>query len=58
MTAAWSDLGITGERRARDLWRHKDLGVFSERFSAEAPRHGVVLVRLSSPQRAETTMLQ
>jgi alpha-galactosidase len=42
----WSDLKITGPRRARDLWRQKDLGSFSDQFEAPVPRHGVVLVRL------------
>jgi alpha-galactosidase len=43
----WADAGVDGRRRARDLWRQKDLGVFQGRFEAKAvPRHGVVLVRL------------
>ena len=28
-----------------DLWRQKALGIFEERFAAEVPSHGVVLVR-------------
>lgn len=35
-----------GSYRVRDLWRQKDLGVFSGGFEAEVPPHGVVLVRL------------
>jgi alpha-galactosidase len=46
VVALWADLGITGPRRVRDLWRQKDLGVFEERFSAKVGRHGVVLTRL------------
>ena len=43
----WSELGVTGKQRVRDLWRQKDLGEFSERFTAvKVPRHGVLLVRL------------
>ncbi len=46
VTAKWSDLGISGKMRVRDLWRQKDVGSFDGTFGAEIPRHGVVLVRL------------
>ena len=49
VTALWSDLGISGPHRVRDLWRQKDLGTLSDRFSARAGRHGVVLVRITRP---------
>ncbi len=42
----FSDLGISGKHRVRDLWRQKDLGKFSNTFNASVPRHGVVLVRI------------
>ena len=41
------DLGLTGKQNARDLWRQKDLGVFSGRFQAKVGRHGVVLIKLT-----------
>jgi len=44
--ATWQALGIQGRQRARDLWRQKDLGTFSDAFESKVPRHGVVLVRL------------
>jgi len=46
VTVRWSDLGIRGKHRIRDLWRQKDIGVFKDSFEAKVPRHGVVLVRL------------
>jgi alpha-galactosidase len=46
----WSDLGLRGRCRVRDLWRQKDLGVFDEKFEATVLVHGVVLVRIS-PER-------
>ncbi len=46
VSADWSLLGIQGNRRARDLWRQKDLGVFQGRFTVNIPRHGVALIRL------------
>jgi alpha-galactosidase len=46
VTANWSELQLTGKQIVRDLWRHKDLGEFENQFSANVPRHGVVLVRI------------
>ena len=45
LTAPWSVLGLSGQQRVRDLWRQKDLGVFSNEFSLPVPRHGVALLR-------------
>lgn len=50
VSATWQDLGITGKQRARDVWRHRNLGEFDREFRATVPRHGVVLVRLTSAQ--------
>jgi alpha-galactosidase len=42
----WSDLGLAGKHRVRDLWRQKDLGEFEGSFSGTVARHGVLLVRV------------
>ncbi len=47
VSVMWPAAGVTGQQRVRDLWRQRELGVFDGAFSAEVPRHGVVLVRLS-----------
>jgi alpha-galactosidase len=47
VTAQWPDLGLSGPRVVRDLWRQKDLGQFDGRFGATVARYGVVLVRIS-----------
>jgi alpha-galactosidase len=47
---SWSELGLAGRQRVRDLWRQKDLGKFKTEFQADVPRHGVALVKLS-PER-------
>jgi alpha-galactosidase len=47
VTARWSDLGLSGSRIVRDLWRQKDLGTFTDQFQTAVPRHGVVLVRIN-----------
>ena len=44
--ASWTDLGVKGSQRVRDLWRQKDLGNFSDKFESTVSSHGVVLVRL------------
>jgi len=49
VTAKWSDLEITGPHRVRDLWRQKSLGQSDGRFSAEVPRHGAMLIKISPP---------
>lgn len=42
----FSALGLQGKWDTRDLWRQKDLGVFSGSFKTEIPHHGVVMLRL------------
>jgi alpha-galactosidase len=46
VTIKWSDLGLTGQQKVRDLWRQQDLGTFPDAFTSPVPRHGVVLVRI------------
>jgi alpha-galactosidase len=46
ITALWSDLGISGRQKVRDLWRQKDMGSPGDKFSARVSRHGVVMIRL------------
>jgi alpha-galactosidase len=38
---------LKGKQQVRDLWRQKDLGIYSEEFTAEVRPHGVVLARLT-----------
>jgi alpha-galactosidase len=46
VTARWSDLGVMGSHKVRDLWAHADRGKFSGEYTAEVPSHGVVMVRV------------
>jgi alpha-galactosidase len=46
VTARWSDLGIKGKQKVRDLWRQQDLESFTDTFSSEVGRHGVVMIRI------------
>ena len=42
----WSDLGITGKPRVRDLWRQKNIETFDRSSTAKITRHGVCLIRV------------
>ena len=53
VTIDWATLGLKGEQQVRDLWRQKDLGVRSKKFTAEVRPHGVVLVRITSTAAPE-----
>ncbi|HPA17355.1 MAG TPA: NPCBM/NEW2 domain-containing protein [Verrucomicrobiae bacterium] len=44
--AKWSDLGLAGEWRARDLWRQKDMGVLPEQCATRLARRGCFMMRL------------
>jgi alpha-galactosidase len=48
ITLKASDLGMPGPFAVRDVWRQKDLGVFSGEYQAEVPPHGVVLLRVAA----------
>jgi alpha-galactosidase len=43
----WSELKLPDKQMVRDLWRQKDLGEFSQKFSAQVPSQGVVMVKIN-----------
>jgi len=43
---SWEELGLSGSKSVRDLWRQKDLGQFNGEFTTEVNFHGVTLVRM------------
>jgi alpha-galactosidase len=45
-----NDLGFNKSFRVRDLWRQKEIGVFSDEFNALVPYHGVVLIRVKEQE--------
>jgi len=45
VTAA--ELGLPENFRVRDVWRQKDLGVYTGRYETQVPYHGVQLIRIS-----------
>jgi alpha-galactosidase len=47
VTVSWTDIGVTGKHKARDLWRQHDLGAFKGEFKAMVARHGAVLIKVA-----------
>lgn len=41
----WSAAGFNGRQILRNLWEHKDIGVYEKKFSMELPAHGAALLR-------------
>jgi alpha-galactosidase len=50
VTAKWTDLKLSGKQKVRDLWRQKNIGIFSDQFAATIPSHGVLLIRVISTE--------
>jgi alpha-galactosidase len=46
-TLNWNDIGISGNKMVRDVWRQKDLGEFKDSFDTKILSHGVTLVKIS-----------
>lgn len=46
VSVRWSELGLRGDQRVRDLWRQRDLGPRRDSLSVVVPRHGVMLVKI------------
>jgi len=47
VTAKWSDVGVNGPHKVRDLWKHADLGKMADAYSADVPSHGVVMIKIA-----------
>ncbi|HWC17121.1 MAG TPA: hypothetical protein VG498_08900, partial [Terriglobales bacterium] len=44
----WDNIGLTRRKvQARDLWKHGDVQVSADGYSASVPPHGVVLLKLT-----------
>jgi alpha-galactosidase len=50
ITATWRQLNLSGKYMARDLWKHKDLGTYSEKISRSIKPHQTILLRIT-PQK-------
>jgi alpha-galactosidase len=47
MSITWNKIWLKGKKYfVRDLWKHKNLGVFQHEFSATVPPHDVVMIKV------------
>ena len=46
ISVRWSDLGLSGKQKIRDLWYQQDRGTHDAEYAARVAGHGVVLLRL------------
>jgi alpha-galactosidase len=47
VSVRWSELGLNGRYKARDLWKRVDLPDATNSYNAEVPSHGSVLLRIT-----------
>jgi len=57
ITVAWSDIGLDGSAKVRDLWAGKNLGSQADGFTAEnVPIHGVRLLKVTPEKQSVLTV--
>lgn len=47
ITVKWSDIGLSGSQRVRDLWLHKNLGTLKGEYTVDVPAHGCVMLKFA-----------
>ena len=55
VTVTWEDLKLAGPQHVRDLWKRRDVGTFETAYSATVPRHGAVMLKISSADAGDVT---
>jgi alpha-galactosidase len=49
ITVQWKDIGLPeGKAKVRDLWKHADVGVYTNNYTSPVPPHGVVLLLVTA----------
>ncbi|WP_200933954.1 X2-like carbohydrate binding domain-containing protein [Microbacterium sp. Leaf320] len=57
ITVDWSDIGLDGSAKVRDLWAGKNLGSEADGFTAESvPIHGVRLLKVTPEKQSVLTV--
>ena len=52
LTVSWDQVGLKGPQPVRDLWQRKDLGIYTNGFTAKAlPQHDHRLLKIGTPGR-------
>jgi alpha-galactosidase len=47
MSVKWSDVGVKGKAKIRDLWAHADVKAEGAEFTAMVPSHGVAMLKVT-----------
>lgn len=42
----WAAVGLKGTKNVRDVWRHTDIGKYTNVFTAKVQPHGVILIKV------------
>jgi len=50
ITVKWDEIGIKGKAFVRDLWEHKDRGLYEDEYTAKVPAHGTVVLKIMANQ--------
>jgi alpha-galactosidase len=49
ISVTWDSLGVAGRKvQARDLWKHAAVAVLGNKYTANIPTHGVVMLRVTA----------
>jgi alpha-galactosidase len=49
ITVTWDKIGLSGEQMVRDLWERKDLGYFTDSYTAKnLSQHGVMFIKVGT----------
>jgi alpha-galactosidase len=52
VSVKFADIGLAGNQRVQFLWAKEDLPITTNSaYTATVPRHGVVFVKIGSPQK-------
>jgi len=49
ITITWKELGISGKKRVRDIWKHEYEGTFDESYSSKVEPHQCAVFLIQSP---------
>jgi len=50
VSVTWDKIGLSGSQKVRDLWGRKDLGTYTDSFTARnLSQHGHMLIKVGSP---------
>ena len=53
ITVSWAQLGLKGNEPVRDLWLHKKVGSYADKYTVSVPAHGAVLLKIGNPGRIQ-----